>query len=250
MMHALITNDDGIDSAGLVALAAAAVRAGLDVTVAAPHEESSGTSASLSALESGNELRYTERVLPDLVGVPAYAAVASPAMIAFVGTRGAFGTQPDVVLSGINNGPNTGHAVLHSGTVGAALTAASHGAAALAISLATSRAQHWPTAAAAADRVVAWFANHAQPGRVLNVNVPDIPLEQWRGFRPARLAPFGAVQAEVGERGHERVIVTLAEPADVPQPGTDVAALRDGWASLTALVAPCETALPDLSDPV
>src|SRR5947207_13381012 len=105
-MRALITNDDGIDSAGLHALARVAVAAGLEVTVAAPHTERSGSSASLSALEADGRLLVEDRALAGLPGARALAAHASPALIVFLAAHGAFGQRPGIVLSGINPAPN------------------------------------------------------------------------------------------------------------------------------------------------
>src|ERR1700722_6104084 len=171
VMRALITNDDGIGSRGLRVLARAAVAAGLDVTVAAPDSERSGSGAALSALEPGGGARggggpggrllVGEQPLDGLDGVRAFAVRASPALIAFVATSGVFGSVPDIVLSGVNHGPNTGPAVLHSGAVGAALTAASHGIPALAISLAAQVPVHWDAAGAATARALAWFLPRA-----------------------------------------------------------------------------------------
>src|ERR1700744_6173139 len=134
-MRALITNDDGIDSPGVRFVARVAVAAGLDVTVAAPDGERSGTSAMMSALEAGGRLLAEERKLDGLENVPTLAVRAPPAMIAFVAVHGGFGGRPDIVLAGINRGPNLGRAILHSGTVGATLTAASAGVGGLAFSL-------------------------------------------------------------------------------------------------------------------
>src|ERR1700735_3834193 len=110
-MRALITNDDGIDATGLRVLAQAAVAAGLDVTVAAPDSERSGSGTAVSGLEPGGRLLGGRRPLDGLDGVPAFAVGASPALIAFVATGGVFGPVPDLVLSGINHGPNAGLAV-------------------------------------------------------------------------------------------------------------------------------------------
>ena len=122
-MRALITNDDGIDSAGLRTLAQVAVAAGLKVTVAAPDGERSGSSAAMSGLAEGGRVLVEDRTLDGLADVRTVAVRASPAMIVFLGAHGAFGAPPDIVLAGINRGPNLGRAILHSGTVGAALTA-------------------------------------------------------------------------------------------------------------------------------
>ena len=121
-MNVFITNDDGINSPGIAALARVAVELGLDVVVAAPAWNSSGASASLTGVSSDGRLVVTDYQLDGADKAMAYCIEAAPAMIVRAGVRGAFGPTPDLVLSGINDGPNTGHAVLHSGTVGAALT--------------------------------------------------------------------------------------------------------------------------------
>lgn len=247
-MRALITNDDGIDAVGLRALAQVAVEAGLDVTVAAPHIERSGSSAAMSALEAGGRLLMENRVLAGLASVDALAVRASPAMIVFVAARGGFGPPPEIVLSGINQGPNTGQAVLHSGTVGAALTAAQHGVPALAVSLASDTPSHWDTAAAVAARAVEWFLPRATTRPVaLNLNVPDVPEPALRGLRAASLSTFGAVQATVGERGEGYLTITYSQLDSDAEPDSDLALLRQGWATLTALRGPSESDLLDLS---
>jgi 5'-nucleotidase len=245
-MRALITNDDGIDSEGLHILARVAVAAGLEVTVAAPDAERSGSGTALSALEADGRLLVEDRVLPGLPGVRAVAVQASPALIVFVAADGAFGPRPDLVLSGINQGPNTGRAVLHSGTVGAALTAQTHGIPALAVSLVSVKPTYWDTAATAAAQALDWFARGADQPIVANVNVPDVPAEKLRGLRPARLARFGAVQASIGNPGDGFIPVTFSPPDQEPEPDSDLALVRQGWATVTALVGPCEGQLPHL----
>jgi len=243
-MRVLVTNDDGIDSAGLAALAAAAVDLGLDVVVAAPHQERSGTSASLTVLEEDGRLAVHLHELAGLA-VDAYAVEATPAFIVMVAVDGAFGDPPDLVASGINHGPNAGQAVLHSGTVGAALTAHALGTPAVAFSATATRPHHLPTSAAVARSVLGWVLDDLGllDSAVLNVNVPDIGLESLKGLRAASLASFGAVEGRVGERGEGFVIMTL-EPVDAaPEPGTDAALLSDGWATVTLVRRP--TAAPD-----
>lgn len=234
-MRALITNDDGIDSPGLRSLARAAVAAGLDVTVAAPSGEQSGTSAMMSALEAGGRLLVEERKLDGLEDVPALAVQASPAMIAFAGVHGGFGGRPDILLSGINKGPNLGRAILHSGTVGAALTGASGDLPAMAFSLAADAAVHWETAEAVAARVLGWFLPRATAAVVINVNVPDRPAAQVRGLHAARLAVYGAAKVTVGEPREGYVAVTFAEVGADVAADSDWALVREGWATVTAV---------------
>lgn len=134
-MNVLVTNDDGVDSPGLHALARALVDDGHDVIVVAPDREMSGSGAALGQvhLDGGIDARRVD--LPRLDGVRAYAVAGPPGLCVLAARLGGFGRPPDVVVSGINPGCNTGRAVLHSGTVGAALTAANFGCRALAVSI-------------------------------------------------------------------------------------------------------------------
>lgn len=239
-MRALVTNDDGIDSAGLHALTKVALDAGLEVVVAAPHEERSGASASLIATRSDGRLLVEEVGLEGMPEVSAYAVEATPAYLTWAGIRGAFGDAPDLVLSGANKGPNTGHAVLHSGTVGAALTATVHGLPALAVSVSSAEPQCWDTAASVASRTLEWLLE-TRPGRLaINLNVPDIPLEDLQGIAQAPLSSFGAVQADIAELGKGFVTLRFSEIDASREPHSDAGLLMSGWATVTALVAPCE----------
>src|SRR5437879_11605939 len=136
MTRALVTNDDGVASEGLRRLARVAVTAGLDTVVAAPRNEASGSSAALTAQQADGRIVVERRALEGVDGADVYAVSGTPGFIAHIASRGAFGAAPHVVLSGINRGANTGNAILHSGTVGATLTARTHDCRALAISLA------------------------------------------------------------------------------------------------------------------
>ncbi|SDD93500.1 5'-nucleotidase [Actinokineospora iranica] len=234
----LVTNDDGIESPGLAALARAAVAAGARVTVAAPLSEASGTSASLVATEDHQRIVTEERALPGLVGVPAFGVGAHPGLIAHVGCQGAFGGTPDVVLSGINRGANIGRAVLHSGTVGAALTASVVGVRGLAVSLDVgfdgNGQAHWETAAsvvaAALDLLLA-----SPPATVLSVNVPNVPVDRLREPRWARLAEFGSVRSAVERLSDGTIEVTTVATDTEPAPDTDAALLAAGHVTVTAL---------------
>lgn len=243
-MRTLVTNDDGIRSEGLCRLAAAAVKAGLEVIVAAPARESSGSSAAITATgEEQGRVVVEKRSLPGLAGVPAYAVSAAPAYIALIATRGAFGPPPALVLSGINRGANVGHAVLHSGTVGAALTGNVYGGRAMAVSLDVGLSPkdfpHWDTAAEYASRLLPLVTKAAQP-IALNLNVPDTPPEKVRGVRRGTLAEFGTVHTQVAERGEGFVRVTVADSEAPLEPGTDAFWLADGYACVTPLRFVCE----------
>jgi 5'-nucleotidase len=235
--RALITNDDGIDSPGLWALAAAAQDAGLDVVVAAPHVDASGVGASVLAVREAGRVRVHPREHPS--GVTAWAVEGHPAFIVHVAGRGFLDPVPDLVLSGINLGANTGRAVLHSGTVGAALTAALHGWRALAVSLDCGwhppEQPHWTAAQhvlpGALDVLLA-----APEGTALSLNVPDRPPAELGQLREARLAAFGAVQVRTDHLVEDGVLVSsVAEMGAPPEPGTDTALLAEGHPTLTEL---------------
>lgn len=248
-MRVLVTNDDGIDSPGLTVLAESALAAGHEVTVVAPHRQYSGASAALTAQETDGHLVFVERRPPGLdERVRAFGVKAAPGLIGFVASFGAFGFRPDLVMSGINLGANTGRAVLHSGTVGAALSAASHGIRAMAVSIAASDPQHWRTAREVTDRALAWLTEQDGAGgvpgesalgdRVLNVNVPDVAPDRLRGIRPAGLASFGAVQARVKELGTGYVQLTYTAVEAEDESGTDHYLLARGWATWTLVRGP------------
>lgn len=244
-MLALITNDDGIDSPGLRQLALSAKESGLDIIVAAPERESSGSSASLTGLTDDERVVIEKRTLSGLEGDPTYAVVGTPGLIALLATRGAFGDTPDLVLSGINLGANAGYAVVHSGTVGAAITASVNGLRGLAVSLDIrgDGERNWPTAGMFVPRLVEMLVTLPE-GTVLNLNVPDLPADRVLGLRRARFGGFGEVQLAVAERGVGFVRTALEEStAHKPEPGTDMALLLEGYATVTPLAPLSEAAL-------
>ncbi|GAA4024271.1 5'/3'-nucleotidase SurE [Allokutzneria multivorans] len=238
-MIALITNDDGIDSPGLAALAAMAVHSGLSVVVAAPAEESSGTSAGLTAAKDDRRIAVARKEIPGLPDVPAYAVAGHPGLIALVAAQGAFGVTPDLVLSGINRGANVGRAVLHSGTVGATLTAAVNDLNGLAVSLDVglngTAEPRWDAAAEIVEHAIGVLRN-SPSGTVLNVNVPNVAPEKMPPLRHARLARYGTVQSRV-ERLDDNSLEVVAVNVDdaKPEPDTDAALLARGHPTITAL---------------
>jgi len=263
MTRILVTNDDGIDSPGLRYLARAAAREGHDVVVAAPVTESSGSSAAMTAIEEHGKIILHKRELTGARHIPAYAVAASPAYIVLLALREAFGEAPTMVLSGINRGANAGSAVVHSGTVGATLTASYAGLHGLAVSLdvlsprvASSRSggaamdvisevddekRHWSSAAELAVRLIPTL-QHTSGGTVFNLNVPDLHLDGIRGLRRASLAQFGQVQMSIAEAGEGFVRTAVQAADDLLEPQTDLAALAEHFAVVTPLRAPVEAA--------
>jgi 5'-nucleotidase len=235
MTRVLITNDDGIAAPGLRALAVAAVAADLDVTIAAPAFQSSGTSASIIADEEDGRITIERRTLEGLDGIPTFAVHGGPGLIAMIGARGAFGEPAVIVLSGVNHGANVGRAILHSGTVGAALTGGLNGAWAIAVSLDVGwnpEEFHWEAGADAAMSIVPYLLEHPR-GTVINVNVPN--AANSRGFKEAALAPFGIVQTTMTEREEHHIRLAVEDLPNTPTEGTDAAYLAEGWVTLTGI---------------
>lgn len=238
--RALVTNDDGIDSAGLHALAVAARDAGLEVIVAAPAEQASGASASLTAVRRDGRTVVERREVAGLDGIEAWAVHAQPAHIVAAALNGWLDPRPDLVLSGINHGANVGRAVLHSGTVGAALTAKVNDVSALAVSLDValhpSGERQWRAAAGLVAAVLELLVE-APEATVLSLNVPDRPADELGPIRHATLARGGAVQTRVDDVSDGGVRMTEVEISEEPEPGSDSALLAEGHPTLTELLS-------------
>ncbi|WP_309128171.1 5'/3'-nucleotidase SurE [Microbacterium sp.] len=235
MTRVLVTNDDGIASPGLHALATALLGRGMDVVIAAPVAQSSGSSASIMAEDAEGRIRVERRTLEGLEEIPAYAVHGGPGLIALIAARGAFGDPTDVVASGVNHGANVGRAILHSGTVGAALTGGLNGAWGVAVSLDVGLAPRefqWDAAAEAAADLVPALLRHPR-GTVINVNVPNTP--DRRGVVEADLAPFGIVQTTLTQHDEHNVRLAVEDLPRDPVPGSDAAQLADGWITVTGL---------------
>jgi 5'-nucleotidase len=233
-MRILVTNDDGIDSPGFAPLVAAVASAGHDVVAAPPQVDMSGQGAAIGKLHVDRSIGVEERVLPGLPNVPCHAVDGPPALCVIAANLGAFGPPPDLVVSGINPGPNTGGAVLHSGTVGAALTAANFGFSGLAVSMGTGDPLHWETAAELSIPCLEWLLD--QPARtVLNLNAPNLPIDQVLGVRWGELATFGSVRTALIESQGGRLQMELVGRRDEHPEHTDAGLVDRGYASLTLL---------------
>ena len=235
----LVTNDDGIESEGLQVLARHLAGAGHQVVVVAPDRDYSGSSSALGGFGPDVALAVRRVAIAGLDTDESWALEGPPALTVVAAMLGGFGDRPDVVASGINAGLNTGRSVLHSGTVGAALTAQNFGLSALAVSVASAEEWHWDTAASIAVETLPLVL--AGPARsTVNLNVPGTARSEVRGTRWARLAPFGAVRASVTSRNDESLQFELVATDAEPDPDTDQGTVDAGWASLTTLIGVAE----------
>jgi 5'-nucleotidase len=193
-----------------------------------------------------DHVSYERVVLPELADVAAYAVDGPPAMCVIASLLGGFGHPPDLVASGVNPGLNCGRATLHSGTIGAALTAARWGCSGLAVSIGLADHIHWETAARYAQAALG--ALERMPlGSTVNLNVPNLPVARVAGIRHAELAPFNAVRTVITGRSSGRLHVGR-QITEFPIPdGTDTALVRQGYATITFL-APVSSANPPYAE--
>ena len=252
-MRILLTNDDGVGSALLADLATQLDALG-EVDVIAPASDMTGVSRSLSL---AGPVAVDEIRLPD--GRPAFAVAGTPVDCVRFGALGLAGGAPDVVISGPNYGVNLGDDVAYSGTVAAALEAALLDLPAAALSQQASPGGGFDASALGrlATSLVPLLASGAlPPGVVINVNAPAGPISGVRVARLGRrryrpqLRPAG--EAEGGRR-HYRLY--SSGPLRLEgEPGTDIAAVADGYIALTPLrfdlyaedaLAALATLLPD-----
>jgi 5'-nucleotidase len=241
-VRVLVTNDDGISSFGLAVLAAALSDAGYDVVVAAPLDDKSGSGASIGPVHMGEGIAMESVTLEQVTGVPCFSIDGPPALAVMASQLGAFGDPPKMVVSGINPGCNTGRSTLHSGTVGAALTAANFGISGLAVSVDTPKTGwtewdelHLDTAAAYAVRAARWLVD-APPKTVLNLNVPNLPEDQILGVKQARLAPFGTVRTAIAGQSEGRLELEFQATGVELKPDTDTSLVGQGYVAVTALI--------------
>jgi 5'-nucleotidase len=230
----LLTNDDGIASPGLWAAAKALSALGY-VTVAAPREQHSGAGRSVPAWSDG-EIKPTQLMIGDQEWT-CYAMGGSPAQSAQMGILQVLRRKPDLVVSGINYGENPATDITLSGTVGAALEAASVGIPALAVSLQLANEDYlghskdtdFSTAAFFTAKFAKVLLEKKMPADVhaLNVNVPinATPATPWKVTRLGRHSYFVAYLKEVD--GQSRIDAGPSpHPEDLADPSTDVHAMR------------------------
>jgi 5'/3'-nucleotidase len=232
----LLTNDDGIQSPGLWAAAEALSDLGF-VTVAAPQRQSSGTSRSLPSTSDGTIRNMTVNVRGREWTV--HAVGGSPAQAVLHGILEIMPQPPDLVVSGINYGENLATGVTISGTIGAALEAASHGIRALAMSLETGREHHMSYSTEVDFSAAAWFTSFFAR-QVLDMRFPpdvdllkvDVPAKAtqqtpWQVTRLARQRYYMPV-LHPRPSWEKPGLVDYVEKADLDEKykGSDVYALR------------------------
>jgi 5'-nucleotidase len=235
--HILVTNDDGVLAPGLLALTREMRKLG-KVSVLAPDRNWSG-GGHVKTLDRA--LRVREVRLVD--GTQAFASDGAPSDCVALGTLGFFKEPIDLVVSGINAGANLGHDVTYSGTVTAAMEAVIAGIPGIAVSLETmdnhlGEIDYGPAARAASKVVRQVIENGLSHEVLLNINVPFLPDEKLRGIiltRQGLRVYHSRLDERTDPRGKPYYWIGGDAPTGVPERGTDVGALAEGFVSVTPL---------------
>jgi 5'-nucleotidase len=228
-MRILVSNDDGFLAPGLSALVKA-LKEFAEVTVVAPDRNRSGASNSLT-LDAPLRIYTAENGF--------FAVNGTPTDCVHLAVTGLLEEMPDMVVSGINEGSNLSDDVLYSGTVAAATEGRFLGLPSIAISLVGPKCEHYATAAKVASLLVKQLQNNTLPrDTVLNVNVPDLPFEEIKGFEVTRLGTRHGAEPTVkasDPRGRRIYWVGPPGPQQDAGPGTDFHAVKAGFVSITPL---------------
>jgi len=231
-LRVLVTNDDGIEAAGLLALESALREAGFEVTAAAPDQERSGSSHSVSLRKP---LRMRE------LGGERYAVSGTPVDAVHIAVNHILrGKRPALVISGINRGANLGCDIHYSGTVSAAREGAILGVPSLAISLETDKEDpDFGNAARFACFLAEFIREHGLPERTfLNVNLPDLPEAEIKGVQVTAQGVRqydNIIQRRPDENGDSAFWLGGMPQGGARIPGSDIVAVDEGYISVTPL---------------
>lgn len=228
-MRILVSNDDGVNAPGICALATEMSKLG-EVIVLAPERNRSGASNSLT-LSRPLRVKQLENGY--------YSVEGTPTDCVHLALTGFLEQGADIVVSGINEGANLGDDILYSGTVAAAMEGRYLGLPAIAFSLAGNNAFHYSTAAIIAHRLVTKIRMNKLPSQtILNVNIPDLPLNKIQGVEVTRLGTRHSAEPiikEIDPRGNPIYWVGPPGLAADAGPGTDFDAIKRDCVSITPL---------------
>lgn len=234
-MNILITNDDGINSTGLIMLAQAISQIA-NVTVVAPDRERSATA---HAITMHKPLRVEKVDIPGCKAL-GYMVNGTPSDCIKLALEALLDCVPDVVLSGINRGPNLGTDVLYSGTVSAAIEAALSEVPAMALSVASYGNVNFKHAANFAKGLCQQVSNKVFPkDTLLNVNIPFIAPEKIAGIAVTYLGKVrykNSFERRTDPRGRAYYWLAGEVIEDTNDKGSDVWAIRNNYISITPIL--------------
>ena len=228
-MHILVSNDDGVFSPGICALANEIASIG-EVSVVAPDRNRSAAS---------NSLTLSRPLRVAILDNGYHSVEGTPTDCVHLALTGYIKDKVDIVVSGINDGANLGDDVLYSGTVAAAMEGRNLGFPAFAFSMVGRNISHYDSASIIAKRLINQLASHAFPAHsIMNVNIPDLPLSEIKGFQITRLGSRHGAEPMVKEKDPRGRDIYWVGPPGLESdagPGTDFYAVSKGYVSITPL---------------
>lgn len=232
-MRVLISNDDGIQAEGIKALSLAFKTNGHQVAIVAPDSE---RSASGHAITVHQPLRVQRG---QLAGIDSFAINGTPADCVKLALDSLIDWKPDIVVSGINRGPNLGTDVLYSGTVSAAIEAALDGLPAIAVSLASYEKSNYENCAVFTVETAEKYHREKLPyGTLLNINMPNIKPDKIKGVKITKLGErkyFNNFERRIDPRGGEYFWLAGQVDESNPDPHSDVWAIINNYISVTPI---------------
>jgi 5'-nucleotidase len=230
-MNILVSNDDGVDAIGLKTLVEHLKKIA-QVTVVAPDRNRSGSSSSLT-LDKPLMVNEVEKNI--------YAVDGTPTDCVHIALTGLIKIKPDMVISGINDGPNMGDDTIYSGTVAAAMEGYLYDIPSFAISMGQKEPNQFDTAARVTLDLIEKFKHHPFTSpTLLNINVPDLPFEQLRGFQVTRLGKRHQAEPVIDStspNGEKLYWVGAAGEPNDGGPGTDFFAIKENYVSISPIQA-------------
>ena len=227
-MRILLSNDDGYFAPGLECLAAE-LASHVEITVVAPERDRSGSSNSLT-LDRPLTVRRAPNGFLFVNGTPTDCV--------HLAVTGLLDALPDMIISGINSGANMGDDTIYSGTVAAATEGHLLGIPSIAVSLASKPGEHFDSAAKVVIGLVRQHCQRPLSGTLLNINVPDIPYHDLKGYKITRLGKRHKAESVIKTqtpRGETCYWVGAAGAAADAGEGTDFHAVEHGYVSVTPL---------------
>ena len=226
-MKILISNDDGYQSEGIQTLVRY-LSVGHEVIVMAPNENKSAASSSLT---------LNKPLKPSKINANTYSTDATPSDCIHLALCGFLEDKFDLVVTGINFGPNLGDDVIYSGTVAGAIEGRFLGLPSVAFSLASWQGENFETAGKVAQQIVDQIhTSQLSHDTVLNVNVPDVPIKQIKGFQTTRLGKRHMSEPSIQDKEDSSLywIGENGKEADNGV-GTDFHAIANHYVSVTPL---------------
>ena len=209
---------------------AASLKKQASVTVVAPDRNRSAAS---------NSLTLSRPLTPQMAENGFYKVDGTPTDCVHLAITGLLQDEPDIVISGPNDGPNMGDDVLYSGTVAAATEGRFLGLPAIAVSMGSFQPQHYETACWAIEKMLGKLQHTLLTGdTILNVNVPDLPVDQIKGFMSTRLGNRHKSEGVIRQKNPRNEDIFWVGPPGEEQDageGTDFFAVKQGYISVTPL---------------